>query len=169
MISAAQIKKPSKLPKPKSKRQQPLKVVYISNPVRVNTSASQFRALVQKLTGQDSDIANFSALPENMAVASYNDHLQEAPARPASTVLDVHDKKWRQDGFDIDRQPYGPVDDLEEVFSSNYWENLGGFVPCCSSLCYEPHFDVLLQEPWWMFYLQGFVGLSILHVFAIFS
>lgn len=33
-----------------------VKVVYISNPMKVKTSASEFRALVQELTGRDSDI-----------------------------------------------------------------------------------------------------------------
>nr|GLL24526.1 uncharacterized protein LOC109158988 [Ipomoea trifida] len=44
----------TKNPKRKQQQQQ-LKVVYISNPVRVNTSAAKFRALVQELTGQDAD------------------------------------------------------------------------------------------------------------------
>lgn len=34
-------------------KQQPLKVVYISNPMRIETSAAEFRALVQELTGRD--------------------------------------------------------------------------------------------------------------------
>ncbi|XP_050383331.1 sigma factor binding protein 2, chloroplastic-like [Argentina anserina] len=38
----------------KSKK-KPIKVVYISNPMKVTTSASEFRALVQQLTGQDAD------------------------------------------------------------------------------------------------------------------
>nr|GLL36672.1 sigma factor binding protein 1, chloroplastic [Ipomoea trifida] len=33
-----------------------LKVVYISNPMKVETSPSGFRALVQELTGQDADV-----------------------------------------------------------------------------------------------------------------
>lgn len=32
-----------------------VKVVYISSPMKVKTSASEFRALVQELTGKDSD------------------------------------------------------------------------------------------------------------------
>ncbi|XP_042471631.1 uncharacterized protein LOC122053707 [Zingiber officinale] len=45
-------------------KKKPVKVVYISNPMRVTASAATFRALVQKLTGRDSDvdaIASFSA------------------------------------------------------------------------------------------------------------
>ena len=33
-----------------------IKVVYISNPMKVKTSASEFRALVQELTGQDAEL-----------------------------------------------------------------------------------------------------------------
>lgn len=35
------------------KKKEPIKVVYISNPIKFTTSASKFRALVQQLTGQD--------------------------------------------------------------------------------------------------------------------
>ncbi|KAG6498048.1 hypothetical protein ZIOFF_045956 [Zingiber officinale] len=36
-------------------KKKPVKVVYISNPMRFTTSAAAFRDLVQKLTGRDSD------------------------------------------------------------------------------------------------------------------
>ncbi|KAI5663684.1 hypothetical protein M9H77_23007 [Catharanthus roseus] len=52
MVMKVHQKKVTKQPKTKKK---PIKVVYISNPMKVNTSASEFRALVQELTGQDSD------------------------------------------------------------------------------------------------------------------
>lgn len=39
----------------KTNKKAQVKVVYISNPMKVNTSASQFRALVQQLTGRDAD------------------------------------------------------------------------------------------------------------------
>ncbi|GAU28249.1 hypothetical protein TSUD_118560 [Trifolium subterraneum] len=35
-----------------------VKVTYISSPMKVKTSASNFRALVQELTGQDSNVAD---------------------------------------------------------------------------------------------------------------
>ena len=37
-----------------------IKVVYISNPMRVKTSAAGFRALVQELTGRDADPSKYS-------------------------------------------------------------------------------------------------------------
>ncbi|KAH6819153.1 hypothetical protein C2S51_002756 [Perilla frutescens var. frutescens] len=36
-----------------------LKVVYISSPMKVRTSATRFRSLVQQLTGKNSDIARY--------------------------------------------------------------------------------------------------------------
>ncbi|KAJ8773980.1 hypothetical protein K2173_009411 [Erythroxylum novogranatense] len=36
-----------------------IKVVYISSPMKVKASASEFRALVQQLTGKDSDATRF--------------------------------------------------------------------------------------------------------------
>ncbi|PIN01593.1 hypothetical protein CDL12_25894 [Handroanthus impetiginosus] len=42
--------------KGKRKNDDPLKVVYISSPMKVKTSASNFRSLVQQLTGKNSDI-----------------------------------------------------------------------------------------------------------------
>ncbi|KAJ8570325.1 hypothetical protein K7X08_037297 [Anisodus acutangulus] len=38
---------------PKNTKKKPVKVVYIANPMKVNTSAAEFRALVQQLTGQN--------------------------------------------------------------------------------------------------------------------
>ncbi|KAH0433926.1 hypothetical protein IEQ34_005060 [Dendrobium chrysotoxum] len=48
-------------PKKKQNKQQPLKVIYFSNPMRVSTTVTAFRAVVQELTGQDSDIADILA------------------------------------------------------------------------------------------------------------
>ncbi|XP_004142385.1 uncharacterized protein LOC101217123 [Cucumis sativus] len=58
------------------------KVVYISSPMKVKTSASKFRSLVQKLTGQDSDAERFMEMAsggsdgngEWWASASFVDH-----------------------------------------------------------------------------------------------
>uniref|UniRef100_A0A0E0PM12 VQ domain-containing protein n=1 Tax=Oryza rufipogon TaxID=4529 RepID=A0A0E0PM12_ORYRU len=48
---------------------KPIKVVYISNPMRVRTSAAGFRALVQELTGRNADPSNaagFRALVQEL-------------------------------------------------------------------------------------------------------
>ncbi|XP_006362265.1 uncharacterized protein [Solanum tuberosum] len=48
---------------PKNTKKKPVKVVYISNPMKVNTSAEEFRALVQQLTGQH---ANYPVTDNNI-------------------------------------------------------------------------------------------------------
>ncbi|KAL1552942.1 sigma factor binding protein 2, chloroplastic-like [Salvia divinorum] len=45
--------------KGKTKKSDPLKVVYISSPMKVKTSASRFRSLVQELTGKNSDVSQY--------------------------------------------------------------------------------------------------------------
>ncbi|KAF1879563.1 hypothetical protein Lal_00033220 [Lupinus albus] len=37
-------------------KKKPIKVVYISNPMKVKTSVSEFRNLVQELTGKDAEM-----------------------------------------------------------------------------------------------------------------
>lgn len=53
LISASQ-----RSPKQSKAKKRPIKVVYISNPMRVETSAAEFRAIVQELTGRHSDVAD---------------------------------------------------------------------------------------------------------------
>ncbi|KAE9586300.1 hypothetical protein Lal_00000735 [Lupinus albus] len=59
MMKSVQQKTPTKRSNPKKKNlnnnNKPMKVVYISNPMKVKTSPSEFRALVQELTGQDAE------------------------------------------------------------------------------------------------------------------
>ncbi|XP_039038291.1 uncharacterized protein LOC120175802 [Hibiscus syriacus] len=55
-----------------------IKVVYISSPMKVMTCASQFRALVQELTGKDSDAAvrfmdDHDNVSDNSPTYSYSD------------------------------------------------------------------------------------------------
>jgi hypothetical protein len=48
---------------------KPIKVVYISNPMRVKTSAAGFRALVQEFTGRDADPSKYSPAEDATAAA----------------------------------------------------------------------------------------------------
>jgi VQ motif len=50
-----------KSPKQARAKKKPLKVVYISNPVKLTATAAQFRAVVQELTGRDSNVAETMA------------------------------------------------------------------------------------------------------------
>ncbi|XP_019057696.1 PREDICTED: sigma factor binding protein 2, chloroplastic-like [Tarenaya hassleriana] len=65
--------------KRRKNNKEDLKVVYISSPIKVKTSASEFRALVQELTGKDSDIAD----------SHFEDHLH----RDFSPTKSVSDRR----------------------------------------------------------------------------
>ncbi|CAJ1978028.1 unnamed protein product [Sphenostylis stenocarpa] len=65
-----------------------IKVTYISSPVKVKTSASNFRALVQELTGQYSNVAETS-----MPMEEENGHLE----RLVHKAHDNETQEWRMD------------------------------------------------------------------------
>lgn len=62
-----------KNPKKRKGRREDVKVVYISSPVKVKTCASRFRALVQELTGRDSDVSRYMEANN----VSYHDDSQQ--------------------------------------------------------------------------------------------
>ncbi|XP_027911305.1 uncharacterized protein LOC114170036 [Vigna unguiculata] len=66
-----------------------IKVTYISSPVKVKTSASNFRALVQELTGQYSNVAETS-----MPMEEENEHLQRLVH---NKTLQREAQQWRVD------------------------------------------------------------------------
>ncbi|XP_075517773.1 uncharacterized protein LOC142552058 [Primulina tabacum] len=73
---------------PKIKKKQPLKVVYITNPIKFKTSASEFRSLVQELTGQDSDLPESSSKFAADGFADGSGGGQPEKAEAANTVLE---------------------------------------------------------------------------------
>lgn len=58
VLGVRQMKTSTKKHSKRSKSKKDFKVVYISTPMKVETCASEFRALVQELTGKDSDVAD---------------------------------------------------------------------------------------------------------------
>lgn len=62
--------------KARGRKREAIRVVYISSPMKVKTSASKFRSLVQELTGRDSDMARdrIQNLIDNDQVSSTFDH-----------------------------------------------------------------------------------------------
>ncbi|XP_022764371.1 sigma factor binding protein 1, chloroplastic-like [Durio zibethinus] len=56
-VSGVRQMKSNKKHSRRSNSKKDIKVVYISSPMKVKTCASRFRALVQELTGKDSDAA----------------------------------------------------------------------------------------------------------------
>ncbi|XP_027356723.1 uncharacterized protein LOC113866031 [Abrus precatorius] len=63
-----------------------IKVTYISSPVKVKTNASNFRALVQELTGQYSNVAEMS-----MSVEEENAHSDQSVHKNSEI------QQWRVD------------------------------------------------------------------------
>lgn len=60
---------------------KPIKVLYISNPMRVTTSAAGFRALVQELTGRNADPSKYSG-----GAIDVDESSGGCPAEPQGTL-----------------------------------------------------------------------------------
>ncbi|KAM1208758.1 hypothetical protein ACFX2J_014381 [Malus domestica] len=99
----AKNRKTTKSSNSSKKKQGGIKVVYISNPMKVSTSASQFRALVQELTGQDSALpaepARFSAVYSSSPNSSFI-----GEALPDSTVQNHHHHHEHLHDYALDRE-----------------------------------------------------------------
>ncbi|XP_052173498.1 sigma factor binding protein 1, chloroplastic-like [Diospyros lotus] len=139
-------KKPSKT----KKTPNPLKVVYISNPIRIRTTASHFKALVQELTGQDaaavpdpakSAAAHDMVIPAGVKVVTDDDPDHEyedleVPIMDPDAAADAPEKS------DLCFQPY------DDVFMPPLMDNFPEFLP--ANLLYEPPHadDVRIWNKW---------------------
>ncbi|KAG6638512.1 hypothetical protein CIPAW_10G040200 [Carya illinoinensis] len=143
LLTSGHQRKATKKTKTK-KSSKPIKVVYISNPMKVKAdSASQFRALVQELTGQDSELPDPSKFPGT------DDHF----GGQYQMVQDVPDPVMKVG--DDDHSPEVPVlldpgledqptqfEPFEDVFTPQMIDNMSGLLP--TSVLYEsPQVDVL--------------------------
>ncbi|CAA3026028.1 Hypothetical predicted protein [Olea europaea subsp. europaea] len=104
-------KKASKQPKNKKK---PVKVVYITNPIKFKTSASEFRSLVQELTGQDADMPEYS--PRFVEDNDVGDRTEVADA-----------VKVVEDHAPSEVVPTVIVDNFQELVPSNQWHETTHF------------------------------------------
>uniref|UniRef100_A0A2P2JM49 Sigma factor binding protein 1ic-like n=1 Tax=Rhizophora mucronata TaxID=61149 RepID=A0A2P2JM49_RHIMU len=130
-------------------KKKPMKVVYISNPRKFKTSASEFRALVQELTGQDAEVPDPAGIVDThdgvgghptvpaaskAAVAADDDHALDAP------IVDPNGEQ-QPERLDV----VGPLEFFgeDDVFLPPMFENLSVINP--SSLFFESatHVDVL--------------------------
>ncbi|KAL7169239.1 hypothetical protein ACSBR2_034310 [Camellia fascicularis] len=109
-------------------KKKTIKVVYISNPMKVNTTASEFRALVQELTGQDAKYSEIDCVGGNQVVSDeikisggdHHDHdhaLEEVPRLMEPTTSDVAKSS------DLAFEQY------DDVFMPQMIENFSGFLP----------------------------------------
>ncbi|XP_068660912.1 sigma factor binding protein 1, chloroplastic-like [Aristolochia californica] len=121
----------------RSKKKQ-IKVVYISNPMKVKASASEFRALVQELTGQDSDPAEMAkffqgdGLDEQLGPQNQPSDDQYEPSMPVPFMQPVSEPS---------RHVSNPFDSLDDVFTPQMVESFNGFFP--SSILYESQMEML--------------------------
>ena len=114
----------------KAKKKQ-VKVVYISNPMKVNASASEFMALVQELTGREASVPAPTEYSESDSVGSH-------PTVP-DRVKEVNDDDR---AIEVPKRSDPTFDPYDDVFVPQMIENFSGFFP--SSLFYEsPHVDGL--------------------------
>ncbi|KAG2325622.1 hypothetical protein Bca4012_040124 [Brassica carinata] len=72
-------------------RNKPIKVRYISNPMRVKTCASKFRELVQELTGQDA--VDLELEPE-FSPSAVSDHSPSPPTPENRAPRVVHQEPY---------------------------------------------------------------------------
>lgn len=83
-----------------------VKVVYISTPVKVNISASNFRALVQQLTGRDSDMSRFEDFNHDSFQKSF----------------DCKDDIFRNFGADLSEKSWELKNDQTNSSEEKSWE-----------------------------------------------
>ncbi|XP_038892750.1 sigma factor binding protein 1, chloroplastic-like [Benincasa hispida] len=108
------------------------KVVYISSPMKVKTSASKFRSLVQKLTGQDSDAERFMEL---IASAASDRNLQSSASAPFLDYQLLGDDDLLVSGkvetaaYESSVAALPPLDDLAVLqnFDASFAEMFHGF------------------------------------------
>lgn len=114
--------------KTKSKRnvKSSLKVVYISSPMKVKTSAMRFRSLVQELTGRHSDVSRFMESDGCNGFHEFDD--QSGGNLLPKTLID--DSTQNESPTSSDSTPLEPMDNhsvfssqmekqFEEIFSSD--------------------------------------------------
>ncbi|CAN6837335.1 unnamed protein product [Brassica oleracea] len=105
--------------KKRASRNKPIKVRYISNPMRVKTCASKFRELVQELTGQDA--VDLELEPE-FSPSAVSDH---SPTPPPPETFAPHIP--HQEPFDdLVAGYYEPLDG-EEMFLSQMSRGFSGY------------------------------------------
>ncbi|KAG1365515.1 sigma factor binding protein 1, chloroplastic [Cocos nucifera] len=117
-------------------KKKPIKVVYISNPMKIKTSAAEFRNLVQELTGQDSNVATLSKSP-------YVEDTGDPPPLPepssGATGTPGPNPVMNQGSdpcHNAFRNLSSPYEMIDEAFDLQMLENIPGFWP--SPLYHEP-------------------------------
>ncbi|XP_072975810.1 sigma factor binding protein 2, chloroplastic-like [Typha angustifolia] len=112
-------------------KKKPIKVVYISNPMKVKATAEEFRTLVQELTGRDSNVADLSKFP---GPDDGGESRLSAPAPHTDTTATLNPgSSSDHGGVDPCETGYktavNPFDMLDDAFAPQMLDNLPGFSP----------------------------------------
>lgn len=111
--------------KGKRKSNNSLKVVYISSPMKVKTSASRFRSLVQQLTGKNSDIAQYMNDGNNHGIGDFYDCDDQSLAKETSDPFQIYSSSYDDTTTSSDSLTgSGSMDNMftsqfDGIFSSN--------------------------------------------------
>ncbi|XP_076899281.1 sigma factor binding protein 1, chloroplastic-like [Bidens hawaiensis] len=76
----------------KSNKKTPVKVVYISNPMKIKASPSEFRAVVQQFTGQYATFPPSHQLPGVLKIDNNFNHQQQQEQEQ----IGCQDKYWQR-------------------------------------------------------------------------
>ncbi|KAK4794183.1 hypothetical protein SAY86_012177 [Trapa natans] len=119
---------PAKRRKPKpTPAGSPIKVVHISNPIRVKATASEFRALVQELTGQDSelpDLARFSGQSPSPLPQEDDDPAPQSAGPVAGLGGGVPPPSAEEEEYDDDPAQEVPAVDPLEICTRFFEEDV---------------------------------------------
>ncbi|KAI3844755.1 hypothetical protein MKW92_029921 [Papaver armeniacum] len=99
---------------------KPVRVVYISNPMKVKASVSEFRSLVQELTGRDSDISSVSF--DRSRFTTDSNEMKSFQDRP-SEIMKVNSAINNTNDI-FHQQQHG--DFIQEVLGFDWMENMNG-------------------------------------------
>ncbi|KAL5799384.1 hypothetical protein ACOSQ4_032268 [Xanthoceras sorbifolium] len=119
-----------------------VKVVYISSPMKVETCASNFRALVQELTGKDSDaasrLADFEKSPK-ISHHHHHHHHQESIGGHDQYLMRMSESPTFSDAVMEPIYGDGDGDDDDDVFRSH---RDGSFLGMFSSIPFSESFQL---------------------------
>ncbi|KAF7819091.1 Sigma factor binding protein 2, chloroplastic [Senna tora] len=128
------------------KKNKPIKVVYISNPLKVSTSASQFRALVQELTGQDAP----EFPPRHPTEYSNNNIILEDDDKYSHIIVpeaeEVRPKEeiWEEQ-VGRSMEWFEPLDEVDHVFTAQMMDSFSAILPPGAFYESAPQLDQMLR------------------------
>ncbi|OIW12309.1 hypothetical protein TanjilG_06098 [Lupinus angustifolius] len=122
-------------------KNKPIKVVYISNPMKVKTSVSEFRTLVQELTGKDAemqpdpsrycwegDSSGYKILVSDEDCVKENGHYENDNTLVIGSEVEVNDVEVENCGEVSSSMDYFEAFD-DDVFTPQMIENISTFLP----------------------------------------